>query len=567
MIYELAADFETTTQADDCRVWSWGLCHVYDLDDYVRGTTIDGFFERLLVLPNKSRIWFHNLGFDGRFIVYHLLAKLGYEHTNDKDPLPGTFSSLIDDLGKWYQLRVNVEGKVVTFADSFKKFPFKLATVATTYGLEFGKGSIDYDAPRPEGYEPTPEEWDYLKRDVLILAMALQQRLEMGNRLTTGADCLELYREDMGRSFNRFFPQLNPKLDKYIRSAYRGGYVYVAPDKRELDLMGPGVRLDVNSLYPWAMHSPNPYPVGLPRHVGRGCALPDTGLWVAEVTFSARLKPGALPCIQPKASILYTGTEYIERTYEPLTMGVCSVDWTLWNMCYDIDLWDVADVYAFDAEVGLFDDYIDRAYTEKAAADNPGQRMNWKLRLNNLYGKFGQKSECGRKVPTYDPVADVVRYVMSEDTDSRDPVYIPVAVFVTAYARSKVIADAMRFGNRFCYCDTDSIHAIGIDIPEGVDVHPTELGAWKLEATWEKARFLRAKTYAEVVEGVAEYTCSGMSDGLKGVLRYDDFRVGFTTDPSEGCTDPLYLDENIQKLLPVNVPGGVTLKPVPFSIR
>lgn len=40
------ADFETTTNADDCRVWAWGLCEIGNISNFIYGNNIISFFER-----------------------------------------------------------------------------------------------------------------------------------------------------------------------------------------------------------------------------------------------------------------------------------------------------------------------------------------------------------------------------------------------------------------------------------------------------------------------------------------------------------------------------------------
>lgn len=39
------ADFETTTDKNDCRVWAWAVCEIGVVDNIVIGNTIDSFFE------------------------------------------------------------------------------------------------------------------------------------------------------------------------------------------------------------------------------------------------------------------------------------------------------------------------------------------------------------------------------------------------------------------------------------------------------------------------------------------------------------------------------------------
>lgn len=68
-------------------VWAWGCCKVYDNDNYdvVIGTSIDSFMEYVKTL-HKPVLFFHNLKFDGSFIVWWLL-KNGYKWSKKKKSL------------------------------------------------------------------------------------------------------------------------------------------------------------------------------------------------------------------------------------------------------------------------------------------------------------------------------------------------------------------------------------------------------------------------------------------------------------------------------------------------
>lgn len=52
-----------------------------------------------------------------------------------------------------------------------------------------------------------------------------------------------------------------------------------------------------------------------------------------------------------------------------------------------------------------------------------------------------------------------------------------------------------RTGDRFLYCDTDSLHVLGDSPVEGLDVHDSRLGAWKLEYRFEEAFYNRPRQY------------------------------------------------------------------------
>lgn len=566
---EYCADYETNTYIEDCHVWAWGIAEICENpeDTFLHGASIDEFMA--WVFNHPGRYWFHNLKFDGSFIVSWLLAH-EYEHTEGK-PKAGQFSALIDDLGKFYQIQVG--NKRVTFADSYKKITMPVRAVAKTYGLDMSKGEIDYSLYRPYGHELTAEELDYLRRDVLIMAHAMNERLKMGGKLTTSSDCLEIFRDILGKGrYRTVMPIINDMADAKMRLAYRGGWVYVNPKHKGADV-GLGIRLDVNSLYPWAMRY-NALPVGAPAYFS-GAPKPNKArpLWIASVTITAKLKPGKLPCIQLKGSSLFGEREYTDVIPEPTPLVVCSVDFELWNEMYEIEVWEWGGGWTFEARNGVFDEYIDTFMAQKQNAQTPGERMSAKLCLNSLYGKLAQKIKQRGRVPIMGE--DGVLHFGDGSESDREPVYLPMGIFITAYARCKTIRTACEFGDRFCYADTDSIHAIGEDIPDDVEVHPKKLGAWKHEATFDRARFVRAKTYVETVEGKEEYTCAGMSQSLKDIMRWEDFHSGFET---REC--PYYLPggcgENCQTcydykenwgLKPKQVRGGVVLMPSPFSIR
>ena len=106
----------------------------------------------------------------------------------------------------------------------------------------------------------------------------------------------------------------------------------------------------------------------------------------------------------------------------------------------------------------------------------------------------------------------------------------------------------------FCYADTDSLHILyNENYNRLLDVDSKKLGLWKLESTPTRAKFLRAKTYCEEYEGKLDIKCAGMPQAVKDIITYDEFNYGYT--------------ENLHKLKPTHVKGGVVLTPTPFTIK
>lgn len=69
---KFTADFETCTWLEDeTYVWAWALCEIGGKFETIVGTNIESFFEEISSL-NNPQIFFHNLKFDGSFLISYL---------------------------------------------------------------------------------------------------------------------------------------------------------------------------------------------------------------------------------------------------------------------------------------------------------------------------------------------------------------------------------------------------------------------------------------------------------------------------------------------------------------
>lgn len=358
---DLVADFETTTDPEDCRVWAWGLADVSDVPWFKHGNSLPSFINMLASFD--SYVYFHNLAFDMYFILNWLLNN-GFEHTTGK-VRRNTFSTLIDRMGKAYTIDVMWNtGRKTQFRDSLKRIPMPVRDIATTFGLPIMKGEIDYHTYREPGHNLTGEEVEYLKNDVHIVAMALDiQKREGMTKLTVGSDALHSYKTlGQGDWFRQRFPLLDRDWDAEIRKAYRGGFTYADP-RFQGRILGEGNVYDVNSLYPSVMQQ-KPIPWGVPQRFNTLAEAEDNmrpdDFCVTNIVFGATLKPDRIPCIQVKGSSMYQATEY-QSVIEPGTdMWACNVDLQLWREQYDMDIEVAGVTYVFRTETGLFNDYIER---------------------------------------------------------------------------------------------------------------------------------------------------------------------------------------------------------------
>ena len=205
-------DFETTTDPEDCRVWAWGVCDIDNPENFEYGNSIKEFL-KWLRKHTGVKLYFHNLKFDGEFII-HNLFKEGFHHNPDKTKLePNQFSTLISDKGNFYSMDICYKKygrKRVgnTIIDSLKILPFSVEQIAKTFGLPMSKGEIDYSKYREPGYMLTEDEVDYLRRDVQIPAKALKLLFNQGlQEITQGSNALHDYKKILGdKLFNYRFP-------------------------------------------------------------------------------------------------------------------------------------------------------------------------------------------------------------------------------------------------------------------------------------------------------------------------------------------------------------------------
>lgn len=568
------ADFETITDPSDCRVWAWGVTEVLENDDQVRtfydGNNIETFIQWCKGHTGNT-LYFHNLKFDGEFIIYWLLNN-GYTYTEKRNPNSHEFSTLISDKGMFYSIKICFgvaygKKQSVKILDSHKILPFSVDAISKAFGLKDQKLKIDYDEYREEGHILTDEERDYLHNDLLIPAEALRTLFEQGlTQMTQGSNALADYKETIGKkNFERWFP--TPDYDEDIRQAYKGGFTYLNPKYRTI-VTKEGIVLDVNSLYPYVMRNKF-LPYGEGKFFEGKYEKDDRyPLYVQKLSCSFELKEGYIPTLQLKNNLSFIPTQYLESSNgEDVELVLTNIDLELLFEHYDVYDVQYYSGWKFRSSNNMFVNYIDKWVAIKIQAEkegNKGLRTLAKLMLNALYGKFGLNPNVRSKSPYLDENG-VVKYKLGKK-EKRKPIYIPIAVFVTAYARQITITAAQSNYDRFIYSDTDSLHLEGLDEPDGMWIHPTELGAWKHESTFVRGKYIRSKSYIEDEVSNTFYlpeldlygktelkiTCAGLPKSAYENVTFDNFKEGATYGGKLGMK---------------HVKGGIVLAETPFTIK
>ena len=577
MSITLVGDFETTVYKGQQRtdVWAAAFVELYTEDVQLFGSIFDAW-EYLINLDTRLTVYFHNLRFDGSFLLSFFLNQLHYKQAyiqhgetdvdflDNKDMPNKSVKYLISDLGQWYTITVKVNNKIIEFRDSLKLLPFSVKEIGRSFKTKHQKLDMEYKGLRYPNCPITPQEQEYIKNDVLVVKEALETVFAEGhNKLTIGACCLAEFKKKYDRfEYRKFFPDLSdleltdrytyPTADAYIRRAYRGGWCYVAKGKGHKTYYN-GTTADVNSLYPSMMSSDsgNRYPYGEP-HFWSGDYIPSIALdkqhyYFIRIKTRFRIKDGKLPFIQIKNTFRYRGNESLEtsnivspsgketRFYTDIEGNVhdtsveltlTMTDWELMQEHYDLFDCTILDGCYFRATTGLFDEYMEK-YKQQKMTSKGAKRQLAKLFLNNLYGKMASSTNSSFKV-AYIAEDGALKFFTVVRNDKKAG-YIPIGAAITSYARNFTIraAQANYYGadkRGFIYADTDSIHCdLSPDEIKGIRVHPSDFCAWKLESEWDIAYFTRQKTYIEHVvkedgepcEPHYDVRCAGMNEQCK----------------------------------------------------
>ena len=441
------ADFETAVWLpDESFVWAFAICEIGNPENVRIGNTIDEFM-KIVEIEKNSKYYFHNLKFDGSFILNYLLDN-GFTYVKDKkDRKDKTFTTIISDMGMFYQIEVyfkvyKKDCKMATFIDSLKIIPFSVDDISKAFDLPINKLRIDYTRMRSLEHILTLTEMKYIRNDVKIVAMALDVLFKTGlTRITTASNALYDYKETIGKNkFNDLFPCLPYEIDEDLRPAYRGGFTFLNKIYKEVDV-GKGVVLDINSLYPSVLHD-ELMPIDKPIFFeGQYQYDPNYPLYIQRIYVKFKIKKNKIPTIQIKGSLSFFDNEYIEDSgIEPITLTLCDVDLKLFKEQYDISFIEYESGWKFKGMKGLFTDYVDK-WTEvkiKATKEkNSGMRTLAKLMLNGLYGKFSASKKIQSKIP-YKDEDGLLLFKLSEEEKVKG-VYLPIGIWTTAYGRNKTI--------------------------------------------------------------------------------------------------------------------------------
>ena len=304
--------------------------------------------------------------------------------------------------------------------------------------------------------------------------------------------------------------------NKAIVNAYKGGINYVNPKYQNIWLDEDVYVYDINSMYPWIYSTMRMPDIRTIRKVGR-LGKDDLGFVMID-KIKARIKPNKMPLIKLKTGIHHANSShYLDELNINMVFVLTNLEYQYMIENYVIE--EIGNISFLKADENkelqtAFNKFCDYWYEEKKLGrKNKDITREWfaKLMLNSLYGKFGQFES---QYQNYHFVvndtlekADISNYI-----DSMWDADLAVASYITAYGRVKLANDINTVGlDRFCYCDTDSLHVIGE--AKELDVG-LELGQWKLEGISRRSKFIQPKTYGELIEDEWHSVCAGFTDTI-----------------------------------------------------
>ncbi len=446
----------------------------------------------LLRVKSKTYLFCHNTNFDLPVLdIFEELPALDYNLKFACIEAPPTI------------LKFARGTSVLMVCDTLNWWPTALKNIGETLNLP--------KLPMPES-DNTRESWDaYCRRDVEVIMYAVERWCDFILEHDLGSFAYTTAGQAFKAYTHRFMPHKiyihnNEKACEIERLSYKGG-------RNECFSVGnfPGLwyLFDVNSMYPFVM-STNKYPTSL-RYVSKSKSLEDLEYLLKSNAIIARVKLRTLQRaygIQHKGKLVFPiGEFWAELTTPELKYAIKHQH-----------IIKVAEVCVYRQDY-LFKDYINTMYNLRLKAKSKGNLLlsnHYKLLMNSLYGKFGQKGlvyeECpernnsGYKVwREYDVDTETVKnyrtlagltQVLSGEIEHANS-FVGIAAHVTAYARMylwELITHAKE--SNVLYMDTDSVVVNRCGAKRLSDYcDDLELGKLKKEGTFAQVTLYGCKDY------------------------------------------------------------------------
>lgn len=483
----------------------------YQLEDRILYRDLSQFFRWLESIVNKEDyvyIMAHNWHFDYWLMDFH-------EHMKER----GWSLKYRDWEASRFVMKYSKGKRVIVLLDSTNFFKVPLAQLGKLLRLKKVKIK-DFSRVSSQKLE---------KRviiDVKILAQAITSFFEFILTEDLGNHGYSIASASFKAFRKRFLngeiePPRDPRVIKLESESYFGGRVECF---RLGYYQGDFYVLDVNSLYPFVMKS-NTYPVrcigyykgGDPETLRK---LIDSGYLVIARVVIRTNQP-----IYPfkKERLIFPVGEF-ETTLPTPELKIA------------LERGHIKEIREFSVYEGkeIFREFVEYFFKKRLQAKKTKNRVMdlfYKIILNSLYGKFGQRIRKWIKVeeafPEDPPEKTIILpdrpgcyramkfdgwyWILEREKRTSALTFIAIASHVTSYARAYLWELMEKAGrNEVFYCDTDSLFITRKGYQRLRDIiDPVELGKLSLEAEtkWLEIRGLKDYAYegCEKIKGVGKY--------------------------------------------------------------
>lgn len=507
--------------------------------------------------------------------------------------------------GIFYGLTIQTDTTKIEFLDSYKIIPQSLQSACSSFlDLKLPKDGLDYNKERSLDEELTKEEMNYIYDDVFGLKYLIKFCCIDGfdvngkhvqfTKLTNSAQSMYDYKQTLledyenktnafsneefygyvedrlvGSDFNTtknyneklnilfesVYPVQSCFMDNWERLSYYGGLCtphYENCRKYSKCSDHRGKVYDVNSLYPSRMEAEL-----LPYGEGQYYEIPyikmnkeykeQFPLYIQDITIhDIEVKEGKMFFLQVKENEYFNARELIKNNKDKegnkvdIHLRLTNPLLDLLFECYNVKSYTFGGHIAFRGSYKLFDNYL-KFWKEVKQTSKGAKRAVAKLRQNGLYGKFGMSGD--NEITTFENKDGIFTINHTGETYVSNAIYLPMASFITSYAKCYLV-NAINYNfDTFLYCDTDSLHLYGIEPAKGIEVDPKKYGAWDNEMDFDDFKYLSPKRYAERDIITKEWTikCCGLTDKI--MKKVDDITM-FDLCEYDGKTLKKLLKEN-----------------------
>lgn len=589
------ADFETTTtnteyfkKNGDVRVWLWYIKSIDEKIDKM-GVNIKDFISFIMKLQDKDIIYFHNLFFDGDYVVKELVNNWNWKIINEGDKVIDKTIKVFRRNKTIYYINLYTNKKSITLKCSFQILMSSIKDLGKSVNIKKLVDEINenYDFEPVETLDEIPQKYkDYIINDVRIALNAyknfksliknINPKIDLTKQITIGG----LTRNLMKNEENSQYLYIDNLSNSLANKLYRGGFTQYNPEFQQIDNKVNDLRIiDVNSAYPYFLSQNLPYNA-------KECncnTLNDYQIYhLVNVKGKIKQKYKNIWIFpNPKNDLEYSGNRYV-GDFEVDELWVFSKELKYYNEFYDMS-YNINKKYCCDNKPFL-NEYMVTLFEYKKQfkkEENIGFLKPIKILLNSVYGSLCLKSNYDNflyfnrenftpfftkkvKVGKYNKVSTsnyVIKgqsfnYNFGEYHCFRYEEIAPeikhcnklAAAWVTSMQRCKLYETISNLSNpnfQWMYADTDSLFLKDLTKKDNEYIDSLiseELGDWDIENKDDKkgtVSIVGAKRY-EVTVG--EFR----KQKLSGVKRSINFRF-FLHDNliRNACLRPLYCKSGI----------------------